>query len=116
MGQYTFTATFSQIDSVVNLGVIDTHNKNGFKNGNYVWYSNKSYCDVGSVGSFKGSGFKTGEKVTVAIDLKQGTIQWRVGSEIRCQETVAMLKDNSITWVPYIGLCWKDDSVEISEE
>lgn len=54
--------------------------------------------------------------MTVAINLKQGSIQWRVGSQIRHQETAAMLKDNSISWVPSIYLPNKDDLVEISEE
>ncbi len=103
VGEYTFTATLSNIDNNVYLGVIDTLNKNGWKNYNRVCYSNDcySYCNVGG-DSNKGSGFKAGERVTVAIDLKQGSIQWRVGSDIRLQETVSMLKDKSITWVPFI--------------
>ena len=118
MGQYKFTATFSKIGSLVSLGVVDTQNKNDTINDNIFWYRNDSLCRVGGgYGDYKkGSGFKTGEKVTVCIDLKEGSIQWKVGSEIRCQETLPMLKDNSITWVPYIWLGKKDDSVEISEE
>ena len=92
MGQCTFTATFSKIGSVVNFGVLDsnTQNKNGNWNNNYVHYTNYSSCSVGGGGDYnkQGSGFKTGEKVTVSIDLKEGSIEWKVGSEIRCQENV----------------------------
>lgn len=57
MGQYTFTATFSKIDSAVWLGVVDTLNKNDQKNNNFVFYRNDSYYYVGNFGSPKGNGF-----------------------------------------------------------
>lgn len=83
MGQYTFTATFSKIGNAVDLGFSDNCSKNGIWNKNCVFYRNDSYCGVGGNGHKKGIGFKTGEKVTITINLKGGSIQWRVGSQIR---------------------------------
>lgn len=80
LGQYTLTATFSKISAGVGLGVVDTLNKNGWKNYNLVYYRSDSYCYVGGVGNNKNIGFKANERVTVFINLKSGSIQWKVGS------------------------------------
>ena len=61
------------------LGVCDTLNKNGWKNSSYVCYLSNGKCNAGGIMDKQGSGFKEGEKVTVAIDLNEGSIQWRVG-------------------------------------
>lgn len=67
--QYIFTVTLSKIN-LIGLGLYDSINKNGNQNLNYVTYQSDCYCNVGGAVQKKGNGFKTGEKVTVTIDLK----------------------------------------------
>ena len=53
--------------------------------------------------------------MTVTVDTKQGTIQWKVGSEVRFEAEVPILTDNKIAWVPWIYLENKGDSVVVRE-
>lgn len=88
IGQYSFTAKFNKIGNYVGFGVADIQNKNIGKsdnwNKNHIRYQNTGICYVSEikVGEIS-TGFKTGENVTVTIDLNSGSIQWRVNSEIR---------------------------------
>lgn len=61
------------------MGVADTLNYNIWNNSNYIVYQNdRDFIADGNLNK-KEIGFKTGEKVTISVDLKEGTIQWRVG-------------------------------------
>lgn len=66
----------------------DTQNKsieysNKWNNNNVSYLNNGGcYVDGPYIGKF-GSGFKEGEIVTVAIDLKSGKIQWKVENKVR---------------------------------
>lgn len=80
MGEYAFTVTFIKIAYTASLGVVDTQNKGeSWKNYNYIWFINDGSCYVGNNYKKVMKGFKSGDKVTVAINLLKGEIQWRVG-------------------------------------
>lgn len=106
MEQFTFTAKFINISSRVSLGVRDTRNRDkvyGNWNKNFIFYYNNGYCDVdGDWKKNQGIGFKEGEIVTVNVDLNSGSIQWEINSQIRHQVSTPILKDHTISWVPYI--------------
>lgn len=46
-------------------------------------------------------------------DLNEGTIEWKVDSDVRCKIKCLRLKELSIKWVPYICLWNKGDRVAI---
>lgn len=46
-------------------------------------------------------------------DLNEGTMEWKVNSDIRCKIKCQRLKDKNIKWVPYICLWDKGDRVII---
>lgn len=52
----------------------------------------------------------------MAVDLVEGTIEWKVGDEIRHKIKYEKLKDNTVTYVPFIYLGNKDDCVKLFEE
>lgn len=76
------------------------------------------YFSNGNVANSKagrlGMGLKMGETVTMAIDMNLGSIQWKVGNQVRHEVTHVILKDNKSIWVPNIRL-FPNDSVEIVE-
>lgn len=51
----------------------------------------------------------------VIIDMDCGKIQWKVGNDVRHEDTLEMLKDKCIPWVPTFYLSSKDDIVELEE-
>lgn len=116
--KYSFYATFTKITDKVGLGVGDARNKFDAKykhNCNRLYYWSDRHYNIAGDGWKKGIGYKVGERVKVIIDMDCGKIQWKVGNDVRHEDTLEMLKDKCIPWVPTFYLSSKDDIVELEE-
>ena len=72
-----------------------------------VYVSNGNFW-IGTENISRSDGFKTGEIVTVALDMEKGVIKYKVGAEIRYEGKLPILSDRKIGWVPYIYLHQSD--------
>lgn len=85
------------------VGVANSEYKKFFSGNSYLRYYNNGDCFDGNDCRYnQGNKFKVGEKLTVAVNLEEGVIQWRVDKKIRFQLKSEMLKDKSLNWVPFI--------------
>lgn len=49
----------------------------------------------------------------MCVNLNEGKMEWKVGGEVRHSVEYEKLKDNSISYVPFINMWSKDDNIKI---
>lgn len=52
--------------------------------------------------------------ITMTVNLKYKTIQWRVNGQLECANVIAH-EQNKVAWVPYINLVNEGDTVSLYE-
>lgn len=60
-----------------------------------------------------GGGFKSGETVTMEVDMVRGVIEWQVEGEVRGRHSSGILKDKSLHLMGYLEMYDEGDSIEL---
>ena len=58
-----------------------------------------------------GNRLKTGELVTMTVDLKEGEVTWAIDKNIKYRHSMPNLRDYRIKWVPYLWMQDRGDCV-----
>ena len=106
------------VDRAIWVGVIDSTTK-GEMSVNWHHPHVIGYCgqnggvagDSGKANKTEGSGFKTGDKVRVTVNLEAGIVTWSVNGMKQASERMEVLKEKTVNWVPYVLMYTKGDSV-----
>ena len=100
------------------IGVADSRLKNSpiyLKTPDAIWYHgyNGSVWGDGKRELWKGGRrLKTGNIVTINLDLNTGEVKWIIDEEPQFRYSMEKLKDNEIYWVPFLALHDQGDIVE----